>query len=57
MGHNEIKSVLSISSLLALVIALVCYFSNSYKTAVILLIVGVVLKVAELILRFTHKRQ
>lgn len=56
MGKNEIKATLSIVSLLALIIALVCYFSNAQQTAVILLIVGVVCKVAELIIRFSHKR-
>ena len=56
MGRNEIKATLSIVSLLALVIALVCYFSHEAKIAIILLLVGVICKVAELILRFSHKR-
>lgn len=57
MGYNEIKATLSIVSLLFLIIAVVCYFSASYKLSAILLVVGVVAKLIELILRFAHKRK
>lgn len=56
MDLNGLKYALSVLSLIALVLALVSYFSHNIHLAVILMIVGVVLKLGELIIRFTHKR-
>lgn len=57
MGYNEIKATLSIVSLLTLVIAAVCWFSKAQDTAIILVIVAVVCKLAEVIIRFCVKRK
>ncbi len=56
MGRNEIKALLSIVSLLALVVALVFYFLHNLKASVILILVGVVCKVAEVIIRISRKK-
>ncbi len=56
MDLNGLRYGLSVLSLLALVLALVSYFSHNLHLAVILMIVGVVLKLGELIIRFSHKK-
>lgn len=56
MGRNEIKALLSIVSLLALVASVVCYFSHALQASVILILFGVVCKVAEIIIRISRKK-
>ncbi|MBQ9201445.1 MAG: hypothetical protein IJ154_03625 [Bacteroidales bacterium] len=56
MDRNSLKTALSAISLLAVIIAVVCYFAKDLKTAFWLTAAGIVCKVAELIVRFTTKK-
>jgi len=57
MDLNGLRTVLSALSLIALVLALVLWFSNSHTGAYILIAVGVVMKIAEIITRLVLKHQ
>lgn len=57
MDINGLRYALSIISLIAIVIAIVGYFSNDRTLFIVLLAVGVACKIAEVVIRICHKKK